>query len=81
MVTFDKFKCWVVVDGEPLKEHVDTDINKETELATKTMTRFVEAQPGEKFGIKVRIGSKFTYKNADDVCWALYTDGIYRTSI
>ena len=80
MLALDKFGCSIIVNEKALKEYVDPEVDAEKQLKSKTITRYVEAEMGAKFAVRLRINSNFAYKDADDICWHIYLDGVYRAS-
>lgn len=60
----------VDVDGNPLKEYEDRD----EEEPEKTITRYVEAQSGKKFSIRVKCSKECKFKG-DSITFRFYADG------
>jgi hypothetical protein len=79
MVKLDKFKLSLLIDGKPVKEYVDDEVDASKELAAHRVTRYVEVEEDALFSLKLWIKSSFRFRGADYLVWDIDVDGSYKT--
>lgn len=61
----------IIVDGSPLIEYTAPGDSDERD---RTLTRYVEVRPDQKFGVQITLQPGFDYQKADHVNYRFYLD-------
>lgn len=71
MPSQDSIDVRIIVDGKPLKEYEDQNVNLDDE---RLRTRYVEVKVGQKFGVRVKLLQGFELKYTKEIFCSLQID-------
>lgn len=78
MAILDLFECQVLIDDKALNEYDDDDDGGEHPVDRKAIKKYIEAESGANFAIRLSVKPGFRFVTTDYLCADIFLDGEWK---